>query len=136
MKSCTGCRITSRLSLIKRLKPLLGQPVRVLTLAETFSGLVNEVSQKFLQVGETRIPLVSPIAIDVGFFEAECTFKRLDEQIPVIVRIKELGTFQGCLVSFTKQFVEFEQELPEDIARWIVPLGRTVLVRCEEENEE
>lgn len=65
MKSFTGCRITSRLSLIKRLKPLLGQPVRVLTLAETFSGLVNEVSPKFLQVGKhvfrlfRQLPLMS-----------------------------------------------------------------------------
>lgn len=126
-----GCPSPLNVTLQQRLSQIIGiTPVRVLLPGSEINGVIQEVDRSSFRVNGKRICFDSPFAIDQGFFEQESTTTN------IIVKVKGIGTFKGQLVQIGRDFVEFEQELPEDIARWIIPLNQFVLVRCDEEPEE
>lgn len=135
-KRISGCPKPKKIKLFQRIQNLKGERVRVVTTNKEITGIITGVTSNSFQINHFVFNFGEPFAIDVGFFEAECTFKKLQFQQPVIVHVVHLGQFNGCLVRLGIDFVEFEQELPEDIARWIIPLNRFVSVACIEDEED
>lgn len=126
-----GCPSPVNLTLQQRLTQIIGiTPVRVLIPGREVNGVISKVDSSSFQVNNQSILFDSSFAIDQGFFEQESTTTE------IIVKVKGIATFMGRLVRIGRDFVEFEQDLPEDIARWIIPLNQFVSVRCEEEPEE
>ncbi|MBO8173441.1 MAG: hypothetical protein H0Z33_16355 [Bacillaceae bacterium] len=96
----------------------------VLIPGRTIRGTIRAVNPSAFKINRTMIPFASPFAIDQGFFEQEAS------RIEVLVKIKRIRKFNGFLVRRGLDFIEFEQDLPEDIARWIIPLNRFTRVIC------
>lgn len=125
-----GCPSAQNISLRRRLTQIIGiTPVRVIIPGQEIRGRITEVTSTFFRINNRRIMFNSPFAIDQGFFELESIL------ISVFSSIEGVRKLNGNFVRRGINFIEFEQDLPEDIARWIVPLNRFVVVKCEDSDD-
>lgn len=131
LQNLLGCPFPVNLTLQQRLSQIIEiTPVRVLLLGREVNGVISEVDRSSFRVNNQIISFESAFAIDQGFFETEST------TTDIFVQVRGIGSFSGRLVRIGRDFVEFEQDLPEDIARWIIPLNQFVSVRCKEQPSE